>query len=114
MILIDIFDDGPAPKRGDLVQTNVGKPRERTWFVLHAHRVNRIVHIHDRERALRDMIPRFKLWTARWWELEPDMRMRLYRSAERNGGQNVHPFFRYPAKKKNRDSAFSLPHRRNR
>lgn len=94
MLLIDIFDDGPMPKRGDIVQTNVGNRRERTWLVLHAHRVNRIVH------SSRDLIPRFKLWAARWWELEPDFRMRLFRSAERNGGQQVIFFYRYKAKKK--------------
>lgn len=47
-------------------------------------------------------MPRFNVWMARWWELESGLRMRLYRSAERAGGQNVHYFYRYPAKKKNR------------
>ena len=102
MPFLDIFDDGPAPKRGDLVHTNIGNKRERTWFILHAHRINRIVHVNDRERALRDLVPRFDLWMVRWWELEPEQRMRLYRSAERNGGQHVHHFYRYPPKKKKR------------
>ena len=44
--------------------------------------------------------PRYEVIMARWWELDPEMRMRLYRSAERRGGQNMIYFFRYSAKKK--------------
>lgn len=44
----------------------------------------------------------FNVWAARWWELEPDMRLRLHSSAERNGGQNALEFNRYPVKKKQR------------
>ena len=88
-ITIDMLDGSEIPKRGDLVQTNVGNRRERTWFVLSAH-------------CLRPVkgVPRAKLWIERWWELEPEFRMRLYRSAERNGGQRVIRFKRYAAKKK--------------
>lgn len=78
-----------TPKRGDLVQTNVGDKRERTCFILRA----------SRGRAPR----RFNVWAARWWELEPDFRMRLFRSAERRPeGQQVFDFvrFRRPAPKK--------------
>ena len=28
----------PAPKRGDLVHTNLGNRRERTWMILQAHK----------------------------------------------------------------------------
>lgn len=91
--MIDILDGGPAPKRGDIVQTNVGNPRERTWLILSARMMRR--------RADRS-VPRFDVWMARWWELEPGFRMRLFRSAGRAGGQNVIYFHRYPAKKKRR------------
>lgn len=91
MPFIDILDDGPPPKRGDLVQTNVGDRRERTWLILRVRRIRR------RERSA---VPRFDVWMARWWELEPAMRWRLYLSAERNGGQNVMDFHRYKPKKK--------------
>lgn len=100
MLLIDCPGDAPMPKRGDIVQTNVGNKRERTWLILHAHRVDRIVH------SSRELIPRFKLWAARWWDLEADFRMRLFRSAERNGGQNVLFFYRHKAKKKPRKVMF--------
>lgn len=77
----------PALKRGDLVQSYVGNPRERTWMLLRA-------------KPTRGKPRRFKVWMARWWELEPDMRMRLFKSAERNGGQQIIHLKRYPAKKK--------------
>jgi hypothetical protein len=81
--LIDMLDrDYPMPKRGDLIQTNVGNRRERTWFIL-------------RSRAIKRHPWRYKLWAARWWELEPEMRQALYRSAERNGGQRTIFFHRY-------------------
>ena len=73
-IVIDMLaSDGP-PKRGDLLQTNVGDHRERTCFILRAH------HVKAR---------RWHLWAERWWELEADFRMRLFRSAQRRGGQQV-------------------------
>jgi hypothetical protein len=71
---------GEKPKRGDLLQSNVGDRRERTWFILAA----RLLWM--RSKSGQD---RFKVWRARWWELEADFRMRLYRSAERNGGQVI-------------------------
>ena len=37
---------------------------------------------------------------VRWWELEPEMRQRLFTSAERHGGQGVLNLRRYPTKKK--------------
>jgi hypothetical protein len=88
-----------VPKRGDLIQTNVGKARERTWFILRAHRVKRGKHPR-----------RYRLWMARWWELEVEMRMRLFASAERAGGQAVIHSWRYPAKRKRRPmfAPFSL------
>lgn len=86
--------DGREPKRGDIIHTNVGDRRERTCFILRTRRVNRIV------RSSRELVPRFNLWCERWWQLEPDLRMRLFRSAERSGGQQVFMFKRYPAKKK--------------
>jgi hypothetical protein len=84
-----------VPKRGNLIQTNIGKKTERTWFIL----------------AVREMSPkycpqmdcvtrRYKLWAERWWELDPHVRMLLWRSAERLGGQQVHPLYRFPPKKK--------------
>lgn len=99
MIVMDMLNDGPTPKRGDLVQTNVGDRRERTWLVLHSRRIKRL-----------GPRPRFKIWAARWWELEIEMRHALYRSAERNGGQSVFSFARYRQKKK---STFENYMRRN-
>ena len=92
MPFIDFQPGDPAPKRGDLVQSNVehrGNKRERTWFVLRVRRIRR------RDGSLR---PRYDVFMARWWELEPEMRMRLFRSAERAGGQRIITFRRYPAK----------------
>jgi hypothetical protein len=89
MLFIDMSAHCSAPKRGDLVQTAIGTKRERTWMVLQSHHMKRAKHPR-----------RYKVWMARWWELEPEMRMSLYRSAERNGGQRVILFQRYPQQKK--------------
>jgi len=95
---IPAHDEQPAPKRGDIFQSNVGDRRERTWLVLAVHELP--------QRTCRQMggilTRRYKVWAARWWELEPEIRVRLYRSAERAGGQNVHGFRRFPAKRKAR------------
>jgi len=93
MPFIDFQPDDPAPKRGDLVQSNIerrGNKRERTWFVLKARRMR---------RANGSLCPRYDVWMVRWWELEPEMRMRLFRSAERAAGQRIIVFHRYPAKR---------------
>jgi hypothetical protein len=86
-LLIDIH--GEIPKRGDLVQTNIGTRRERTCLVI-------------RVRRLKPKISDFRVnvWAERWWELEPDFRMRLHNSAERRGGQSVINFLRYKPQKK--------------
>lgn len=94
MPFIDFQRGDPAPKRGDLVQSNVehcGNKRERTWFVLKARRM------HRKDASVRD---RYAVWMVRWWELEPEMRLRLFRSAERAGGQRVIEFRRYSAKRR--------------
>lgn len=89
-LFIDLLDSHPDRlKRGDLVQSNVGDRRERTWMILRARESRR----HRR---------RFIVWMERCWQIEPELRMRLYRSAERNGGQVVINFRRYPARKKRR------------
>jgi hypothetical protein len=90
MTFIDLQGD-LVPKRGDLVQSCVRQRKERTWLILRARRM----------RTMPKGVPRYQVWMARWWELEADFRMRLFRSAERNGGQNVFWFERYKAKKKN-------------
>jgi hypothetical protein len=93
MPFIDFQPGDPAPKRGDLVQSNVshrGNKRERTWFVL---RVRRMKHKSGAG-------PRYDVFMVRWWELEPEMRMRLFWSAERAGGQRIITFHRYPAKRR--------------
>lgn len=93
MPFIDLQIDDPAPKRGDLVQSNVqhrGNGRERTWIVLRGRRLRRRT----------DDKVRYAVFMARWWEIEPELRMRLFRSAERNGGQRVIEFHRYPAKRR--------------
>lgn len=81
----------PTPKRGDLMQSNRGTPRERTWLVL------RSVRMKSQKR-------RYAIFRARWWELEVEMRMRLYRSAERNGGQAVWHIFPLPRAPKKKQS----------
>jgi hypothetical protein len=89
MPFIDFKPGDPAPKRGDLVQSNVehrGNGRERTWFVL-------------RVRPMRKS-NRYNVWMVRWWELDSEMRLRLFKSAERAGGQRVIEFRRYPAKRR--------------
>ena len=83
------------PKRGDLMQTNVGDKRERTLIVLGTHILP--------ARFCKEMgiaAQRTRVWAERWWELEPEIRLALYRSAERSGGQTVHFFQRFPAKRK--------------
>lgn len=82
-------DDARIPKRGDLMQSNVGDRRERTWFILAVRRVRQAGNM-----------PRFKLWIERWWEIEPELRVRLWQSAERHGGQQVISTYRYPTKKR--------------
>ena len=79
--------DFRAPKRGDLLQSNIGHRRERTWLVLRSVRAKR-------------RTGRYHLWVERWWELEPDFRMRLFSSAERAGGQQLFRFYRYPSTKR--------------
>lgn len=81
---------GSLPKRGDLLQTNVGNRRERTWFIIQARRIKR------KEPA----VPRYALSVVRWWEIRPETRRRLFKSAERAGGQNVFLFKPYLVKKK--------------
>lgn len=88
--------DYPAPKRGDLFQSNAGKRMERTWLVLC---VRELPHKICKEMG-GVMTRRYKVWAERWWELEPETRVALWRSAERAGGQEWHFFHRFPAKKK--------------
>lgn len=87
MITIDMPEG--CPKRGDIVQMNVGDRRERTWLILKIKVIRKT-----------DSSKRYRVWMARWWELETDLRLALYRSAERNGGQKVIFFKRYAAKRK--------------
>jgi hypothetical protein len=47
------------------------------------------------------------VWAERWWELDPDFRARLYRSAERRGRQEVVYFRRYPHARKERVDLFA-------
>jgi hypothetical protein len=86
---LDMLDGDKLPKRGDLLESNIGDRRQRTWMVISVH-------------ALKPTkgVPRCKVWMEKWWLVDPDLRLRLYRSAERNGGQRVIGFRRYPAKKK--------------
>lgn len=80
---------GGTPKRGDLMVSMVRGRWRRMWIILAARKV----------KPQKD-VPRFKIWMERWWQIEPDLRVRLWNSAERNGGQKVIQFTRYPAKKK--------------
>ena len=83
-VVIDM-PDNEAPKRGDLLQTNVGNRRERTCFVVKVHEIK---------------AGRYRLSAVRWWEIGPEFRRLLFRHAERAGGQNVIRFKRYPTKKR--------------
>lgn len=95
---IDWHGENDGPKRGDLFQSSVGTKRERTWMVLRVRPIRRRDPNANR---------RFEVFMARWWELDAEMRMRLYRSAERNGGQKVHEFWWYPrTKRKTREQEF--------
>ena len=87
--------DGSRPKRGDLLQTNVGSRRERTWLILHVRKVESATHPQ-----------RYRVFAARWWELEPETRQRLYRSAVRAGGQQEICYKPYPAKRRLRFEDF--------
>lgn len=112
-ITIDI-NSGPNPKRGDLIHTNVGNKRERTCFIVKVKplRMSRFRVIPDRgasndqtarsvgRQGVESAAPRFRLTAVRWWEIEPEFRNLLFRHAERNGGQHVIWFKRYPARKK--------------
>lgn len=69
---------GSRPKRGDLMQTAIGTRRERTWFIW-------FVRSYRRGENPR----RFKVLRVRWWEIEPETRIALWRSAELAGGQTV-------------------------
>lgn len=83
------------PRRGDLLQSNIGDRRERTWIVISS----RVLPT----RWCREMnmtAQRTKVWAERWWDLEPGTRLALYNSAVRSGGQAVHPLFRFRAAKK--------------
>lgn len=83
------------PKRGDLLQTNVGDARERTCFILC------IKTIPDRWcKQMGIEAKRTKLWAARWWEIESNLRLSLFRSAQRRGGQKTHYFYRFATKSK--------------
>lgn len=88
----------PAPKRGDLFESNIGTRMERTWLVIAVRTLP--------QRECRQMggimTRRYKVWAERWWQLEPEMRVKLFRSAERAGGQVEHCFRRFPAKPKKR------------
>ena len=86
---LDMLDGSPIPKRGDLLESNVGDRRQRTWFILSV-------------KALKPTkgVPRCRVWVERWFDLEPSLRVSLWRSAERGGGQKVVHFRRYPAKKR--------------
>jgi hypothetical protein len=87
---MEVLDDSPAPKRGDLIHSAVGTKKERTWIILRSVPMKRTAN------------RRYSILRARWWELEMEMRIKLYRSAERNGGQIVwHTWpLRAPKKKK--------------
>lgn len=83
------------PKRGDLLQSNIGDKRERTWIVLAVHVLP--------TRWCKEMgitAQRTRVWAERWWEIEPDVRRACYRSAERAGGQIVHGWQAFPTKRK--------------
>jgi hypothetical protein len=74
---------GESPKRGDLIYTNCDGPKQRTWMILRVRKIARRT-----DAPLGTVKPRYEVWRVRWWELEPEFRIKLYRSAERHGGQD--------------------------
>lgn len=85
----------PRPKRGDIFQSNAGDRRERTLIVLG---VRTVPTRWCKEMAI--TAQRTKVWAERWWEIEPETRLALFRSAERAGGQELFTFRRFPVKRK--------------
>lgn len=63
-----------APKRGDLLYTATGTKRERTWFIWFVRKASK---------------GRYSVLRVRWWQIDPETRQRLFRSAERHGGQDI-------------------------
>lgn len=90
-LTIDMLDGSHIPKRGDLLQSVVADQRSRTWFVLAVHTLKPTKGV-----------PRARLWVERWWYVDPELRNRLFRSAERNGGQRVINFQRYKSNRASR------------
>jgi hypothetical protein len=95
-VSVDDFT-GQAIKRGDILQTNIGDRRERTFLILRVHR----------SRGTPKGVPRYQVWAERWWQIEPDLRIKLHRSAERAGGQQVVLFQRYRTNKKSAVDLFA-------
>lgn len=85
----------PRPRRGDLIESNIGDRRERTWLVLGTHTLPTTWC-----EQMGIIAQRTRVWAARWWQLEPEMRVALWQSAERAGGQRSYLFERFKAKRK--------------
>lgn len=93
MMWMDILDGGPGPKRGDLIYTAL---KDRRGMRMRIVLRSRLMKRRDSSKP-----PRYQLWMERWWEIEPEVRMRLWRSAcRRPGGQRVFFLDWYPRKKK--------------
>jgi hypothetical protein len=89
-LTLDIYGCSEGPARGDLLVSVVRGKWHRTWFVLGSRRVKPVKGV-----------PRYKVWMERWWQIEPELRIRLWHSAmRRDRGQQVIEFTRYPAKKR--------------
>ena len=86
MIWMDILDDSPPPKRGDLLRSP-----GTTYYVLHSRRV---------KRKDPNAPPRYTMFTAKMQDLEPGLRARLLTSAMRRGGSYLFEFQWYPRTKK--------------
>lgn len=72
-----------SPKRGDLMQTAVGTSRERTWFIWFSKKAAARIEVRGKLECY------FRVLRVRWWEIEPETRIALARSAERHGGQII-------------------------
>lgn len=97
LVTMDMEPGTSIPKRGDLLQTNVGDKRERTWLILHVHLLRPTKGVH-----------RCRVWAERWWQVDEDLRLKLFHSAERADGQMCIVFKRYPARKSGRHTFESL------
>ena len=94
-IVYDLWSDCcPPPKRGDLMQSNIGDRRERTWIIARVRRIKR-----KDSNACR----RFEITLYRWWTLSVKARQKLC-SAQMRSLFNVQSVFELYRTKRERQT----------